>query len=125
MTPHCRRQAHGIGRQAGEVIAALGLALSADGAGGLDDGEAAQAFPVGFVGQPVNLFGNPVAALFVAAMLFVHGGVMGVGQIAPVMRHRIIEEGFDFVVQDAVVAFEGQHVVGIGFANHWRRSSGS
>ena len=110
--------AHGLGeesdvqRQAAEVVAPFDGDLVADLPGGLDQADAAQAGPLGPVGEPVDGLALPVAAGLQAAMAFLDGGEGGQPRIPPF--DGVVEIGLDLFVGGALVAFEGQHVVGIG-----------
>ena len=96
-----------------EVVAAFDAGLFAEGAFSFYYGYAAKAFPCVASGEPLDVVALPVAADFVSAMAFV--GFFKAGEAA--FFNLGVEEGFDFLVGEAVVFFEAEEVLGVGFDN--------
>ena len=104
-------QLGGVRGQAAEVVAALAGGRGSDRALGFDGGDAAQGAPLGAVGQPVALVGAEVAARFDPAVIFLHRLMpAGLRQVFGMIQ-RVVEEGFDLLVEHFVVGFERKYVV--------------
>ena len=113
---HGAREAPDVRGQAAQVVAALGSRCAAgDFAHGFDDAHGAQGLPLGAVGEPADVAALPVAPDFDSAVAFLHGSHFH--QVRRGAEDRVVEEGADFAVRGALVAFEGEHVVGVGFVD--------
>ena len=110
-------QFRGVRRKAAQIVATLARDVVADLALGFDHGHAAQGRPLGAVGQPVELVCTEVTARFDPTVIFFQR-LMPTGRPQMLgMIEALIQEGFDLLVQDFVVGFERQDVVGVGLVD--------
>jgi hypothetical protein len=78
------------------------------------------------LGQPASGVDGRVGARFDPPVALLQGFVTAHGSIGKAALFLFSEEQLDIVAQIALIAFEGQHVVGLSVDDSWRRSpSGS
>ena len=86
-----------------------------DFAHGFDAAGALEALPFAAVGEPAKVGALPAAARFEAAAAFFH--LRAVDQRGVAGGDGGVEVALDFGVRGALVAFEGEHGVGVGLGD--------
>src|SRR3954468_8704793 len=89
------------------------LDLAADLAGAFDDDDAVQTRPVMALGQPLDVVDHGRGPGLDAAMITIDGLVLAGGRVAEAVGGLLGHEERDIVTQGALIAFQGQDVIGL------------